>query len=199
MSGNPVREGIEMGNRMTALNQFSLKNDLKTLFVFGGSQGSLSINRYISKIAQKENDYQILWQTGALHYDDLKRFNSEKVTVTPFINDMSQAYAVADLVLCRAGASTLSELTVCGLPGILIPLSSSTNDHQTHNAKALSTNNAAKMINESALIEIDLADFIEKLIHNDSQLITMSNNAKSMAKPHATEEIVDQILERIHT
>jgi len=182
---------------MTALKEYDLMDDKKTLFIFGGSQGSAAINRSAKGMVKELNDIQVLWQTGTRQYEQLKHHESESVRVRPFIDDMKNAYAMADLTLSRSGAITIAEITACGLPSVLIPLPSSAADHQTHNAKALEEKGAAKMLPESKMDSKNLTVLINELINNEHTLNTMSENSKAFGKPEAVSVIVDHILEKV--
>ncbi len=182
---------------MTALNQFDLMNDKKTLFIFGGSQGSAAINRCVSEIVNELNDIQVLWQTGSNQYEQFKHHEAESVRVRPFIDDMKSAYVLADLTVSRAGALTIAELTACGLPSVLIPLPSAAADHQTHNAKSLEEKGAAKMLPESEMRSENLHVLITQLLKNEDALNKMSEKSKALGKPEAVSVIVDHILERV--
>jgi len=183
---------------MKGLAHYQLSHGLKTLFAFGGSQGSFAINQSIVRFVEKKYDYQILWQTGSSHYDEFKHYDSSTVRVVPFIEDMSQAYSLSDLVYSRAGALTLAELTACGLPSILVPLPSSAADHQTKNALSLESKNAAVIVKESVLNEINLNRQIKELIHDEIRLKAMSDCSKALGKPEATVDIVNHILKRVN-
>ncbi|MCH7762548.1 MAG: hypothetical protein IIB95_02250 [Candidatus Marinimicrobia bacterium] len=182
---------------MTALKQFDLMDDKKTLFIFGGSQGSAAINRCVSDMVNELNDIQVLWQTGTSHYEQLKHHETESIRIKPFIDDMKSAYALADLTLSRAGALTIAEITVCGLPSVLIPLPSAAADHQTHNAKALEEQGAAKMLPESEMGSKNLTVLINNLLNNEHTLNKMSKSSKAFGKPEAVSVIVDHILEKV--
>ena len=114
-------------------------------------------------------DVQILWQTGDLQYNKYKRYNNINIHVTPFINNMANAYALADLVVCRSGALTLAEITVCGKPSILIPYPYAAGDHQTKNAQALVNAGASRILFEKHLQVGDL-DLIISLINDDNEI-----------------------------
>ena len=109
---------------------------------------------------------------------------------------MSEAYAISDLIICRSGALTISELTVCGKPSILIPFSHAAGDHQTKNAQVLVDSNAAKLISEKNLNKKNLLYTVMSLIHNEKALDEMHKASKAMGKPNATSKIVDHVLEQ---
>ncbi|SVB86900.1 uncharacterized protein METZ01_LOCUS239754, partial [marine metagenome] len=123
LTGNPIRNNILSGEKSLALKEYNLDEHKKTVFIFGGSQGSAFLNKAISRIINRfdNNTIQVLWQTGDNEYNNYKKYMSGSIKVTPFINDMASAYTLSDLVVCRSGALTLSEVTACGKPSILIP------------------------------------------------------------------------------
>ena len=113
----------------------------------------------------------------------------------PFINDMASAYAISDLVICRSGALTLSEITICGKPSILIPFASAAGNHQLKNAKTLFDAGAGIIIEEKNLNSKKLLNTINKLLYDEKQLNKMSIASKNLGSPNATQNIVDNILE----
>ena len=197
-TGNPIRKGLTKGNKSLGYKNFNFKNMYKTIFLFGGSQGSSFLNNILSQIIKefKNANIQVIWQTGDIEYGKYKKYTSNKIHVTPFINNMSEAYAISDLIICRSGALTISELTVCGKPSILIPFSHAAGDHQTKNAQVLVDSNAAKLISEKNLNKKNLLYTTMSLIHNEKALNEMRKASKAMGKPNATSKIVDHVLEQ---
>ena len=196
-TGNPIRKDLTKGNKIKGLKYFQFIESNKTIFLFGGSHGSSYLNKIISKIIKNfENaNIQVLWQTGDLEFLKYKKYISKTVYVTPFINNMAEAYAISDLIICRSGALTLSEITVCGKPSILIPFAHAAGDHQTKNAQVLVDSNAAKKISEKTLTGKKLLFKIMNLIHNKNVLDEMSKASKALGKPNATSRIVDQVFD----
>ena len=197
-TGNPIRKGLTKGNKSLGYKNFNFKNIYKTIFLFGGSQGSSYLNNILSQIIKefKNANIQVIWQTGDIEFGKYKKYASNKIHVTPFINNMSEAYAISDLIICRSGALTISELTVCGKPSILIPFSHAAGDHQTKNAQVLVDSNAAKLISEKNLNKKNLLYTVMSLIHNEKALNEMHKASKAMGKPNATSKIVDHVLEQ---
>ena len=198
LTGNPIRSTILNGKKEIAIKDFNLSENKKTLFIFGGSQGSRFLNDSILKIVRKINfkNTQIIWQTGD---KDFRKYNSlinKNLKIVPFINDMASAYALSDLVVCRSGALTLSELTACGKPSILIPFAAAAGNHQLKNAIALEKNKAAVIIEEKDMGTQILLSNINNLINNDATLKKMSKASKNLGNPHATKTIVDSLFER---
>ena len=197
LTGNPVRKGISNGKKSDSESIFNLNPNKKTVLLFGGSQGSTFLNKMMENILEKISniDIQILWQTGDLDYREYKKYNNYKIRVTPFIDNMATAYSLADLVVCRSGALTLAEITVCGKPSILIPYPHAAGDHQTKNAQALVNAGAARILFEKNLKANDLFELINNLISNSDEISKMSKASKRIGKPNATKLIVDQIFE----
>ena len=198
LTGNPIRSTILNGKKEIAIKDFNLSENKKTLFIFGGSQGSRFLNDSLLKIVRKINfkNTQIIWQTGD---KDFRKYNSlinKNLKIVPFINDMASAYALSDLVVCRSGALTLSELTACGKPSILIPFAAAAGNHQLKNAIALEKNKAAVIIEEKDMSTQILLSTINNLINNDATLKKMSKASKNLGNPHATKTIVDSLFER---
>jgi len=195
--GNPIRENLIRKEKSAALAEFGLVADKKTIFVFGGSQGSHVLNQtFLHCLDRLKPDWQILWQTGERDFQEIARKVKEKkitATVHPFIQDMGSAYAASDLVISRAGALTLAEITACGKPSILIPFPFATADHQRHNAEALERKGAARMILEKNLTAERLADEIESLLSDETRLKQMAERSGKMGKPQAASMLVDEM------
>lgn len=203
VSGNPVRGSFTKVERKKALNKFNLKKDKSTLFIFGGSQGAHAINMQVLNCLERLMGHpglQILWATGPrdlnLVASKCQRFK-ERISIHPYIDDMASAYAASDMVLCRSGASTLSEVTICGLPSILIPFPYATSGHQEYNARTLEKAGAATVILEQALTESLLIQKIFELLDNADKRKAMARAARQLSKPNAAKEIVDKIDELI--
>jgi len=195
-TGNPVRQDLleVEAKREEALKYFNLKSDKKTLVVIGGSLGARAVNNLIEKQLDwlVSNNVQVIWQTGKLYYDEFKKYDDiEGVQTRAFLNRMDLTYAAADILISRAGASSISELCIVGKPVIFIPSPNVAEDHQTKNALAVVDKNAALLLKQSEL-EIFQKMFGELL--NDEKLQqTLSKNIKNQALPNATEDIVKEI------
>ena len=194
-TGNPIRKGITRGDKKSGYSSFKLKNNCKTIFLFGGSQGSSFLNKILKSIIKNIADagLQILWQTGDKDYNNYAYLNSKNIHVTPFINNMADAYAISDLIICRSGALTLAEITVCGKPCILIPYHYAAGNHQEKNAKTLEKAKAATVLLEKNLNKKGLLYTIMNLIHNDQKLLKMQKASTLIGKPNATNKIVDNV------
>jgi UDP-N-acetylglucosamine--N-acetylmuramyl-(pentapeptide) pyrophosphoryl-undecaprenol N-acetylglucosamine transferase len=173
-----------------------------TVLVTGGSQGSRAINRAVRQIwsaFQAPSGWTLLHQCGRLDFADLTReFSQAQVRgkLVEFISDMPQAFSQADVVVCRAGAGALAELSAAGKPSILIPLPTAADDHQRHNAEAMAQAGAAEVLLESELTPQSLINSIAKFANNPAQQISMQTAARKMAKPSAAERAA-AILEEV--
>jgi len=201
--GNPVRGSLQKATREEAMREWNLSAKATTLFVFGGSQGARRINQIVLEILPKLQEIrslQILWATGPASFDEIKNQSKDypAVRLVPYIEKMSLAYAAADFVICRSGASTLAELALCGLPSILIPFPFATADHQTFNAAAVESAGAAMMIPEKNLTTDLLLKKIHELMDSPQQRKKMAAAAQSLAKPRAADDIVDFCLSLTH-
>jgi UDP-N-acetylglucosamine--N-acetylmuramyl-(pentapeptide) pyrophosphoryl-undecaprenol N-acetylglucosamine transferase len=200
LSGNPLREQVTAGSRTRALRLFRLEEDRRTILVFGGSQGARSINDALLDALPHfvgRNDLQFLLQTGQTDYDRVVARCREievKVWARRFIANMGDAYALADLVVCRSGAMTVSELAACGLPAILIPYPHATGNHQRLNAEMLAEAGAGLVIEDAHLDGNELARAIEELLAEPRRLREMSVNALRAARPDAAAKIAQALL-----
>lgn len=202
LTGNPVRGDLEQNQTSPneAKETFGLDPQKKTLLVMGGSGGAKTINEAILENLStfNENDIQVLWQAGEHYFEEMKQKleNSSfgnNVKLQAFIEDMPLAYQAADLVACRAGAITIAELQVCGKPAILIPSPNVVADHQFKNAEAIRDKSAALLIPDQEAID-RLGKESVNLLQNNEELKAMSENIRAMAKPEATQNIVEQIV-----
>ena len=197
LTGNPIRNDIMYGDKDKGGRKFHLDPNKNTLFVFGGSQGSLFLNHLMEDSIKKlqKNKIQILWQTGDNHYNQYKHFDSETIRVTPFIDSMADAYALCDLIISRSGALAVSEIIAVGKASILIPFSNAAENHQYKNAKVLADQKAAVLLSEKNLDSIICMKTIIKLVNNKITLKEMGRKAKSMSKSNAKELITTKIIE----
>lgn len=196
-TGNPIRDGLLniAEYRSEGLSYFHLDSQRKTLLVLGGSLGARRINQLIEQQLPlfEQLGVQVLWQCGKLYYEEYKKYNSEQVRVLAFIDRMELAYAAADVIISRAGASSVSELCVVSKPVIFIPSPNVAEDHQTKNARAIADKQAAILLRESELNE-QFANTFSKLIANEAQQEALSAHIKALAQPNATKDIVNLIL-----
>jgi len=201
ITGNPVRQGIVTAKRESAYDLFGLERGKFTIFVFGGSLGAKKINgvvcgafSYINDIREK---IQFLHQTGKSDYDAVRETYRKwgfKGTVTAFVHQMGNAYAVADLVISRAGATTLAELTAVGRPAILIPYPYAAGNHQELNAQKLAEMGAARMILDHELDSETLAKNIRDLYESAETRHEMQRSSRSLGKPDAAQRVVDIVM-----
>lgn len=198
--GTPVRDSLHRATRADALRFFGLNPKRKTVLIVGGSLGAGSINQAVQRSikAFAESGLQIIWQTGKDGIEQAREEISGRNTgwVGAFIERMDLAYAVADLVVCRAGATTIAELTSLGKPAVLIPFPAAAADHQTLNARALVDAGAAEMIPDRELESL-LKDTVLELSANPGRLRRMASASKKLGKPDAAGEIAVKILSMI--
>lgn len=215
-TGNPVRQNIIAPDidRQAAYDYFGLERDKKTILVVGGSLGAKTINdsiaRHIDKLLQ--TDCQIVWQTGKNYFAAIKAKISEqgikfttdsanplytkRMFVSDFISQMDYAYNVADLVISRAGASSVSELCLLGKPAILVPSPNVAENHQYHNAMALVAKNAALLVEDAEAVDNLLPQALQ-IVADDSRLRELSANIRQLALPNSAQAIAEVILAQI--
>jgi UDP-N-acetylglucosamine--N-acetylmuramyl-(pentapeptide) pyrophosphoryl-undecaprenol N-acetylglucosamine transferase len=200
LTGNPVRQDLIAIDikRAEALTYFNLDSNKKTLLVLGGSLGARRINQLIEKELEKINsqNVQIIWQCGKFYIEDYKKYNSENVQVMAFIERMDLVYAAADIVVSRAGASSVSELCIVGKPVIFIPSPNVAEDHQTKNAQAVVDKKGAILLKEAEL-DLQFSIVFEALIKDKEKQNQLSEYIKQLALPKATKQIVDEIIKLI--
>lgn len=198
-TGNPVRKDLteKAKDAKTARESFGLDPSRPTILVVGGSLGALTINESMEMGLKKFADkgIQVIWQTGKSFGERGKAAakGMKGVAVTPFLTDMASAYAAADVVVSRAGAGSISELELLGKPSILVPSPNVAEDHQTHNAKALSERGAAILIRDADARE-NLVDEALKLLADKERREAMSAKISDMALRDSDERIVDEIV-----
>ncbi len=161
--------------------------------LLGGSQGALALNRAMKGALDRLTDVQIIWQAGSLHQDQFAVHESARVKVLPFVNDMGAFYAAADVVISRAGALALAEIAACGKPSLLVPFAGAAGDHQTKNAESLRATGAAVVVDERDLTGERMADEVMSMLGDTMQMNQMSAAARSVAKPDAAVQIVEEI------
>ncbi|OIQ27375.1 MAG: undecaprenyldiphospho-muramoylpentapeptide beta-N-acetylglucosaminyltransferase [Bacteroidetes bacterium MedPE-SWsnd-G2] len=196
-TGNPIRQDISsIGDKaVAAKDHFGLKHGKHTLLILGGSLGARRINELIETELEffETQNVQIIWQCGKLYFDDYKRYNKlDFVQVFPYLNTMDLAYAAADIIISRAGASSVSELCVVGKPVMFIPSPNVAEDHQTKNAMAVVDKDAAILIKESDL-DIDFQNKFEQLVKSSEKQVELGQNIKKLALANATKDIVDEV------
>ncbi len=203
-TGNPVRGEIGAGNRMRVAETWGLDPARKTLLVFGGSQGAQAVNRAVSGDLDHiaSNEIQILWQTGDREFETWKKHDGSfggRVKVVPYIDVMADAYALADLVVARAGAMSIAEITACGLPAIFIPLPTAAENHQEHNARSLADAGAAVMIREADLAPSRLGKEVAAIMESETRRGGMAEASRNLGRTDAAARIAERIIERYGT
>lgn len=205
VTGLPVRREILEVSPEKARRRLGLKTGLFTLLAFGGSQGAATINRAMLEVVERlvGKELQIIWITGPQHYNELKESVEQRrlsepqggnLLMIPYMDNMEDALAVADLAVCRAGAGTLSELAILGLPAILVPYPYAAENHQEKNARALEKKNAAAMVIDEFLDGDTLVKKIQALHDQPEVLGNIADNIRKEARPTALEDILDAIL-----
>ena len=201
-TGNPVRNTIKLSNTQlpAAFEYFDIKTNQPTVLVIGGSLGAKTINESILLGIEKliQNNIQIIWQCGERYYETIKKQNlSEKAKIKPFIKKMDYAYAVANIVIARAGALSIAELMTLGKPSILVPSPNVAEDHQTKNALALVNKNAAIMIKDHEAKKQLITETIA-LIKDKKKQKELSKNITSNIHETASKKIYEQIIKLIN-
>jgi UDP-N-acetylglucosamine--N-acetylmuramyl-(pentapeptide) pyrophosphoryl-undecaprenol N-acetylglucosamine transferase len=197
LTGNPIRKDLlEINNKnVDAKTAFNLVDDKLTVLVLGGSLGARRINQLIEQKLDffEANNVQLIWQCGKLYSADYSKYNDKKnVQVHAFLNNMDLAYASADIIVSRAGASSVSELCIVGKPVVFIPSPNVSEDHQTKNAKAIADKDAAILITENEL-EVEFETQFSELLSSSEKRKYLSQNIKKLALANATNAIVDQV------
>ena len=196
ISGNPVRASF-------AAQSFRTKEDRthRQLLIFGGSQGAEAINRgvidMLPRLSGMKDRIRIVHQTGARQMEEVKKAYAQsglQAVATDFIMDMAEAYAQADLIICRAGATSLAEITVAGKAAVLIPYPWAANDHQLKNALAMSDAGAAVVIPEKELSGESLFNAIDGILRDENRRLLMEENSLRMGKAEAAATIVDECM-----
>ncbi|MCF8000943.1 MAG: undecaprenyldiphospho-muramoylpentapeptide beta-N-acetylglucosaminyltransferase [Halanaerobiales bacterium] len=206
-TGNPIREKIVNIKRETGIKKLGLNKDYKTLFIMGGSQGAKTINNAFIESIEKImdlNNLQVIMITGKRNYKNVinkiesytNKYN-DRLKVMSYLDNIEWAYAAADLIIYRAGATGLAEITGRGLPAILVPYPYSAEGHQKTNAKFMEKENAAVMVEDSKFNGDTLYKLLCEILFNDSRLKEMRQNSKNLAKLDADQNIVDIILDLV--
>lgn len=204
LTGNPVRQDILNieNKRERGLETFGLSKDKKVILIIGGSLGARTINESINTSLEKFKNagVQIIWQTGKTYYplaqEAVKQYESSGIKAYDFISKMDYAYAVADLVISRAGASSVSELCLVNKPCILVPSPNVAEDHQTKNAMALVNHHAAILIKDNEARQM-LGDKAIELLHDNSRMEQLSRNIGKLALRDSADVIANEVVSLI--
>lgn len=196
--GTPVRVSLTEASREDAARYFGLDPGKRTILVFGGSLGAASLNDAALTLVRSgmTPEVQLIWQTGSAHYLRIKEIvgTPQGVWMGAFIERMDLAYAAADLVVCRAGATTIAELIAVGKPAVLVPYPGAAADHQTHNAMAMVNAGAAVLLPDARVRE-DLQPLLSSLLQQPDRLAAMRKASASLRQHDTIERIVRIILD----
>ncbi len=208
LTGNPIRKDIAPATeelKREGYEYYNLNPDKKTVFVVGGSLGCRTLNECMKKelsnpdglFAEKEEGYQVIWQCGKFYKEETDKFMSgienKSVYCSDFIKRMDLAYAVADVVVSRAGAGTISELCVAGKCTVFVPSPVVAEDHQTHNAMALVKKDAALMVKDAVAID-QLMPCVKGLLENRAEIAKLEKNILTLAKTDAADVIAKEVI-----
>ena len=207
VTGNPIKlkkQNYTEIQKEKIKQELGLKIDKPVVLVFGGSQGAQSINRSLIEIIvnKKNKNYQIMWAAGPEQYDKIKsklnevNINIDKIEnakIVPYIYNMEEVMNTADLVVCRSGAMTITEISVVGKPAIFIPFPFATENHQEYNARVLEKVGAAKIILDKDLNSEILGNTINRMVKDKEKLKQMGENARKVAIPDVENRIYDEI------
>lgn len=201
LTGNPVRQEVVRlaGKYPRGLEHFGLQEGKPILFVTGGSLGARGVNRGIEAALKdfQAAGIQVIWQTGTPYLqqaqDAVAKLNYTDCKVHEFVGKMDYAYAVADLVVARAGAISVSELCLVQKPAILVPLPTAAEDHQTHNARALTDRGAAVLVKDADAVQ-DLGSVVLRLINDKDALDRLRTTMAGMGTQNAAEMIASEVI-----
>jgi len=211
LTGNPVRQNLKEGNKKDAIKYFNetfgvnFTTERKTLLIIGGSLGARTINDSMKANLQAliDSGVQIIWQTGKYYFEECKQalnsqlstLNTQHSTIicTDFISQMPQAYALANVVISRAGASSISELCLLGKASVLVPSPNVAEDHQTHNAMALVRRDAAILVKDIDALS-DMVPTALDLIGNDDRIAMLEQNILTLALPDSANLIAQEVI-----
>jgi UDP-N-acetylglucosamine--N-acetylmuramyl-(pentapeptide) pyrophosphoryl-undecaprenol N-acetylglucosamine transferase len=211
VTGDPVRQEIleldRDARRVAAREHLGLRPDRPTLLVFGGSQGARTLNRAVTEAHPRwgTDDLQILHAAGrTLHAEALEAWEPARaarpgllVEVVDFIDDMAGAYAAADVVVCRAGATSIAELSALGLPAVLVPYPHATGDHQTANARAIEHAGGAVVIEDAELDGASLQAAVEPLLTDPQRHAETASASRAFGRPDAAANVARLVLEQL--
>ncbi len=195
-TGNPVRQDLLLikDKRGDAKTFFKLDHQKKTVLILGGSLGARRINQLVEEHLAffKEQDVQLMWQCGALYIDQYQKYNEKQdVQVHQFLDRMDFAYAAADIIISRAGASSVSELCIVGKPTVFIPSPNVAEDHQAKNAKSIADSGGALVLKEAELNRF--SGVFKDLLEDEQKQQSLSEAMLKLALPNATSDIVNEI------
>jgi len=197
--GNPRASVIVHEQPKDVYDEYHLDRQKKVVTIVMGSLGSQTVNQTMKECMDqfKGKDYQVVYVSGKPYYESMKAYENENVHIVPYVNDMPSLMHITDLIVSRAGASTLAELTALGVPAILIPSPYVSANHQEYNARELVNNQAADMILEKDLTGEKLISTIDSIINDESRLNVLKENAQKLGKPNALEDMYRVIVDML--
>lgn len=205
LTGNPLRSAFGTGNidRKEAFAHYGLKEGLPTILVVGGSLGTRTLNNMMKSwivTLDGEAPVQVIWQTGRYYESEMRTFfahyPTKNISLVPFIDRMDYAYEIADVVISRSGACTVSELCLAKKPTLFVPSPNVAEDHQTKNARALVERGAAMMVSDDEATDCGISTAL-KMVADGALLERLSKNIATLATPDAAERVADEILKQI--
>ncbi|PIZ41291.1 undecaprenyldiphospho-muramoylpentapeptide beta-N-acetylglucosaminyltransferase [Candidatus Aquicultor secundus] len=205
-TGNPIREEILSTDKSKAKQAFDVNASRRVLLVFGGSRGAKKINEAVVEAYDRwrHNDgLQIIHATGKINYESVQRAIDKiklpedklKYTAYPYLDNMGEAYAAADLLVCRSGATTVAEITAIGLPAIMVPYPYATDNHQEKNGRELERLGAARLILDKDLDGVSLSKAVDGLILSEDALLQMAEASRQFGRPDADKALADLVFE----
>ncbi len=208
VTGNPTKIkdlNLSKDKKEKIIKELGLSIEKPILLVFGGSQGAKAINDAVIRIVKEKanKNYQIIWAPGPIQYNIIKEElqksnidieNISNTKIYPYIYNMEEIMNISDLCICRSGAMTINEVSIVGKPAIFIPLPGVSQNHQEYNARVLEKKGAAYIILNKELQNMDLNEYIEKIIYNQELLLEMGKRAKRIASTNALEAIYKEII-----
>ena len=205
LTGNPLRSafGSKEIDRVAAFAHYGLKEGMPTILVVGGSLGTRTLNNMMKSwivTLDGEAPVQVIWQTGRFYEKEMREFfanyPTKNITLVPFIDRMDYAYEVADVVISRSGACTVSELCLAAKPTLFVPSPNVAEDHQTKNARALVDKEAAMMVSDAEATDCGIATAL-KMVSDEALLAKLKTNIAKLATPDAAERVADEIVKQI--
>ncbi|MBN1858928.1 undecaprenyldiphospho-muramoylpentapeptide beta-N-acetylglucosaminyltransferase [Candidatus Bipolaricaulota bacterium] len=203
ITGNPVRQD-RLGRKPSrdTYREFSLDPDKRTVLVFGGSKGSAALTQAVLDLSAEfldERAIQVLLVTGSEGAAEearnrLRESGARNFAVQAYIDQMGKAYAIADLVVSRAGATTLAEITSCGKPAVIVPWEGAADDHQVANAQFLEQADACALIREAAILDGGLSHVIRELVRDPRRLVRMAANSRQLGRRQATTAVLGEVV-----
>lgn len=203
IAGNPVRKSLQITGKSVAAKKWNLDPSRPVIFIFGGSQGARSINQAMGEIApalMEKYRVQLLWQTGERNFPEMQNWEiafHPDVHILPYVEEIDRAYSVADIIVSRAGAITLAELSRAGKPCVLVPYPHAAANHQEHNAASVARAGAALVVKEDENLRENLRAALERLLSDADRARRMRESWEKFSRPDAAEKIAARIIQLI--